>query len=373
MVIIPQTNALPDKRTRAYKLLELVAVFGEFPTRSLSRLSGGESYTETVVRSLKRRGLIKTHYRDGLRGLRLTVRAKELLLADNPARFSHCLDRHADTNHIRSEPARRERLHRIAEATLTMKNAGVAVFRDERPAVFLPTYAEDTPIIAPAFYNSREVKESGVLFAKTKGARSVGTLLTEHHIFVTYNMGASLMKWEYKAEMRAKAFTETLLCLHKFPTYYAPADIKGLLLGDCMDLAYEILLCKRKHYFILDDNYENFYYITNDRAGETVLRLLCDPALTDELDDILTEDLYPARPGYIIENDGMTEDDRPVLLAYTCDLKRIRKFVSALDLHEKYGVLICFDFQADALRRICGERVELQTLDLQKTERRLFP
>lgn len=45
----------------------------------------------------------------------------------------------------------------------------------------------------------------GTVFAKIRGARSVGVLLTPADVFVVYDLGNSLMKWEYKSEMRTKA------------------------------------------------------------------------------------------------------------------------------------------------------------------------
>ena len=44
-----------------------------------------------------------------------------------------------------------------------------------------------------------------------------------------------------------------------------------------------------------------------------------------------------------------------------------------LDLMDRPGTLICFDFQADVLRRYCGSRVRFQTIDFTKFEGRLFP
>ena len=65
-------------------LLELTAISGEFPQKDLYRIAGGKSYKESVVGTLKREGLIKTYYRDSLRGLRLTRRAKRLLVQNSP-------------------------------------------------------------------------------------------------------------------------------------------------------------------------------------------------------------------------------------------------------------------------------------------------
>lgn len=372
MASISRKATLPDKQTRAYELLELAALFGEFPTNLLPRLSGSMSYTTKTMFLLKGQGLLKTYYSDGRRGLRPTITAKRLLVTDHPERFSAYLSEKVDTNHVRGDPNRRDRLYRIAEATITMKNAGVSIYRDEHPAIFSPTWESSKRIQSPAFYSSREMREYGADFFKTKGARYVGVLLTAKNIFVTYNLGNTLIKWGYKAEMRTKALVETVLCIERFPAQYSPQSIKGIILGNSMELALEILSNEIKQYFILDDNYDNFYFVTNDERGEMLIRLLCNPELCTELDEILTDDLCPSYSGSLIENDAMTEDGKPVLLAYKCDLNRIKKFKDALTMREKHGIIICFDYQAEILRQYCGEYVEFQTLDYKKTERRFF-
>lgn len=371
---MPSNNILPDKGSRAYELLELTAVSGEFPADILYRLPGGNSYKAALITSLKQQRLLKTYYRDGLRGYRLTNKSKQLLCESNPGRFAFYLTGAVETNHIKSEITRRLRLHRIAETTVAMKNAGVTVFRDERPAVFSPVCPKmDLSVCAPSFYNSREVKELGTVFVKIKGARSVGVLLTETEIFVVYNLGDALMKWEYKSEMRTKALMKTVLCRERLPEQYSPDSIRGLLFGNSMELAYELLANNGgKQYFILDGNYDSFCFLTNDRRGEAVLKLLCNPSLTNQLNKILSYDLEPVQPGMTIENDATDENGAPVLFAYTCDLPRIMRFNSALQLQNKIGTVICFDYQADALRRYCGETVKFQTIDFDKWERRFF-
>lgn len=42
---------------------------------------------------------------------------------------------------------------------------------------------------------------------------------------------------------------------------------------------------------------------------------------------------------------------------------------TALELHGMTGTLICFDYQEEALREICGQRVILQSIDFQQFER----
>ena len=87
---------------------------------------------------LKKSGLLRTYYRDKLRGYRLGVRAKNRLLDNWPERFAPYLTGDTDTNRLKSEIGRRLRLHRLAETYVTMDNAGVGLFQDEKPKVFAP-------------------------------------------------------------------------------------------------------------------------------------------------------------------------------------------------------------------------------------------
>lgn len=230
MSTLPQKA--PGSLSQAYQLLALVALSGELPASQLSRLAGGTSYKENVVKSLKRQRLLLSYYKNGLRGYRLTAAAKKLLLERNPERFSFYLSGSCATNHIRSEPEQRLRLHRVSQTLITMRNANVSIFRDEKLGVFRPGETATGSICTPAFYSSREIKEMGTTFVKIRGARSVGVLLTPQHIHVVYNMGNALMKWSYKAEMRTKALMQTVLCRERMPHQYHPDAVRGLLLGD---------------------------------------------------------------------------------------------------------------------------------------------
>ena len=79
------------------------------------------------------------------------------------------------------------------------------------------------------------------------------------------------------------------------------------------------------------------------------------------LDSILAEDLSPSQPGLVVENDAM-DGDEPVLFGYTCDMPRIKRFDSALHIHDKKGTLYCFDFQEDVLRELCGPNISIRAL-----------
>lgn len=361
---------MPPDDTLAGLLLTLTALSGEFPTAQVSRLSSTGAYREKVLKSLKGEKLLRTYYRDGLRALRLTTSAKKLLLDSWPDRFLPYLSGSTETNLLKSEVPRRLRLHRMAEVLVTMHNANVVVLPWEKPALFSPTPLSAAAYIErPTYYSSKEIKELGAQAVKIRGSRSTGILLTDDVIFTVYNTGPFTMRWEYKAEMRLKALLQTEVCRRRLPGQYQNAQLSALVLGQNMERMPPLMVGGggQQSYFVLDGNFEHFHYLTSDHHGELVLQLLCDNEQRAVLNDILAQDLSPCRPRWVVENDAM-DGEEPVLYAYTCDMPRIKRFDTALELHEKVGTLICFDFQEAAICQVCGKRVKIQSLDFVKVK-----
>ena len=370
---------LPEQQSQAYRILSLIAVSGELPAKQISRLPGGREYKVKLIKGLKNKKLISTCYKDKLRGHRLTTNGKTALFEDNRKRFEAFLTGSTETNQPKYEITRRLRLQSIAETFVTMQNAGVSIYRDEKPDVFSPDgcgKALPFAITAPAFYNSREIKELGYDAVKIHGARAVGALLAQYDVFVVYNTGGSLMRWEQRSELRTKALMSTVLCRERLPHQYTHENIRGMMLGDDMEQMYKLLTSTggvKRNYFVLDGNYDSFLYVTNDHNGEMLLKLLCDAQKTDELNRMLSANIYERDPGSLVENDAIDENGEPVLFGYDCDMPRVTRFNSALQLHDRKGTLICFDFQADVLRRFCCENVKFLIIDLKKFEGRFFP
>ncbi len=280
------THRLPASNTFPYLLLTMIAVCGEYPSAHVNCLPGGASYIESTVTALKRKGLIQTYYRNGLRGLRLTTTAKRLLLDDCPERFTPYLTGASETNRLKSEVPRRLRLHRMAEVLVTMYNAGVLVFPWEKPALFQPT--PPTPscrVSQPVYYNSREIKGMGAQADKISASRATGVLLTDSGIFSVYNTGPYQMRWEYKAEMRFKALLQIELCQNRLPSQYTDAAMSAIVLGSGMERLDTLLGVGdgvSSEHFVLDRSYPHFYFLPASPEGEAVLRLLCDGGLYEQ-------------------------------------------------------------------------------------------
>ena len=371
-----------DTSTAAYRLLSLTALSGECSPDILSRLGIGPSYGEKLVTKLKDEGLLKTHYKDRLRGYRLACGGKKLLLAQNPERFSFYLSGNTETNHPRSGYPRRLRLQQASHIYAMLLNAGITFFRDEKPLIFReePHAGESVRMPLPIFYHSREVKELGTEAVKIGNSRIMGILFAPGCIYALFHTGTAPIKWEYQTELRVKTFlshhvSRGILSRGSIePCYHPDTPIRLLFIGSGMDTALKLMESTggfQKSYFCLDSSFDYFHYIPDDAAGETTLRLLCSPALQKALRSLLLSDLQPPCPDYGLEHDAVSEG-MPVLLAFDFDMLRLSRFRTALSFHGLAGNLVCFDFQKPVLQQYFGDAAAIETIDLYKFERRFL-
>ena len=199
---------LPSHDSASYELLSLAALCGEFPCDSAARLISSESYRKKIVTGLTHNRLLRIFSRNHLRGYRLGIRGKRLLQDQEPERFLFYLSGCGDTNAIKSEPSRRLRLHRIARTYITMKNAGITIFRDKKPPLFSPDTAGAIPIEDVYFYDSREMKELRSEMLKIYGSRMTGALFTPKQAFAVFNAMDSIPTFDPQIERRAKVMLQ---------------------------------------------------------------------------------------------------------------------------------------------------------------------
>ena len=352
----------------------MIGICGEFPANQLSRFMDSSSYAEKLITELKTDKLIRTHYRDKLRGYRLTGRAKRMLLSHNPARFQYFLTGNSETNQVRTEVFKRLRLYQKAETYLTLLHADIPFFPDQKPDIFCSGREAGSVTLRslPLFYSSREIKNLGGITTKIRNSRSIGVLLAPHCAFAIYNTGDHILKWEYKPEVRFNAFLQHYL--QGFP-YSGHPQIRAVLSGSDMDTAYRLMTSNggyKKSLFIADNSFGYFHYIPNTSEGEAVLKLLVSPKLTDQLNQLLLSDLNPRRDDLPIEHDAIDSAGNPVVLAYDFDIHRINRFNTGLNVYGRSGTLICFDFQVPCLEKYLTANVRFSSIDLAKFKRGFF-
>ena len=374
-MLIQPVASFPEQDTIPFLLLELVAICGEVPASLLDRLPGSDSYKKAVVSSLKKDGLLRTYYRDKVRSYRISRKAKTALLSIMPERYSFYLTGNSDTNVLKSEIVRRLRLHRIAESYLLMQNAGVSIFRDQKPHLFSPSLKKSIRLTKPCFYSSREIKELGIEAVKIRGSRMTGVLLCGSGIYLAYNGDPASSRWDYRAEQRTKSFLELILCHNRLYSQFGSENVSGLLTGEDMDPLVKILSSRDSNercFFLLDGDCPRFCYATNNHKGEVLVRLLCSPNRTKMLNQILSKGMHPASNRLPMEHDAVDPNGNPVLFGYTMDMPRICRFCNALEIQGRTGTLVCFDYQYEALGDVFGPYLKYQTISFEKFEGSIF-
>lgn len=257
---------------------------------------------------------------------------------------------------------------------MTLSHAGIPFFPDEKPLLFSESGEAATfPVRSlPLFYSSREIKNLGASTTKIKNSRCIGILMAPHCIYAVYNTGNTLLKWEYKTEVRLNAFLQHYL--QRLP-YHGPPTVYAIMTGIDMDMAFRLLTSTggyKKTLFILDTSYEHFYFLPNNSYGEYLLRLLVQPQRMMQLNQLLLSDCFPQREDLPIEHDGIDSQEKPILLAYDFDMQRINRFNTGLNVYGLSGTLICFDFQLPCLKKYLTADIHFSSIDFQKFKRRFF-
>lgn len=251
----------------------------------------------------------------------------------------------------------------MAEAILILHNAQIPSLPWEKPSI------QDwlsNPTLFPVYYSSREFKALGSLCTKIRNSRMTGVLFTKQAIFPVYNMASTFPRWAYNADIRLKAVLQTKFCRR------SQSSVGGIVFGSSAMQIPAILNDMAQNHFLLDGSYPHFDFLTLDHFGEVGAIQLCQPDMQEQLNEILSENLLPPSPTMPIEHDALEQDGSPVLFSYLCDLPRLHRFRCALTLRNQTGSILCFDYQADALREVFGAQVNITSIDFAAYERMML-
>lgn len=114
-------------------LLRLIAISGEMPAELVREVVGSESYAAVLVTKLKKEGFISVRNSGGYKGYILRSKGKKYLLTSYEEDLSFFLSGSAQTNHIKSEPDKRLRLHRMSEIWVYFWKIGIKIFQSQKP------------------------------------------------------------------------------------------------------------------------------------------------------------------------------------------------------------------------------------------------
>ena len=351
-----------DKRD---ELLLLIAVSGEIPADWIGIAVGSESYGAALITRLKKEGMLRQRKKDGLWGYLLSIKAKRYLLDRYREDVEMYLGGASSTNHVKSELDKRLRLHRMSMVWIFCRKVGIGVFFHQKPALPWEMGRETKEEMIweksewAAYYGTTEWKRPGDL--EIKGSRACG-LLMGSHCYIVYNTMDRLMKWVPKIERNLAGRLEI-----RMRKCGSPLLTGAIFFGMSMKMLLRLLESEggiKGNLFALDDVYEHYYYIPLKMEAWLQLRLLCDDAANRRLMTFLGEMLKKIQKEERHLEDGWDRNDRPVYFCYLMDLRKLSRILKRPMLRP--GKLVCFSYQAQALKAIFPEPFLIQALEPEK-------
>lgn len=355
---------------RRDELLLLTALSGEIPADWIGRAIGSESYAAALLTRLKREGEVKLRSRDGIRGYLLRSKAKQYLLAHYPDDVRAYLSGASSTNHVKSEPDKRLRLHRMSMVWIYFHRAGIRIFHSEKPELF-PAFHQapsDTTAIQDstisAYYGTMEWKRETDM--EIKGSRACGVLEADC-FYVVYNTMDCLMKWVPKTERNVRSRLEVRLRKNR-------GTLPGgaVIMGTDMEMVKRILISDgglKGNLFSLDDVFESYYYIPFLPEAVIQLKLLGSEAGEKRFYQFLCSALKRVNEDCFAPEAGKDENGNPVYFCYLMELWKLKRIIS-LPL-KRGGRIFCFTYQAEVLRSIVPECFKVEAIRPEKVYRYL--
>ena len=344
------------------RILEIIAASGEVYRYDLMYVSTcSKDYIRQNLSELKADNLIKESKFADRRTLRLTNVGKKFLMQLFPERYENFFTGTGVTNKSRSDPQRRERILRMAQAIILFRQTGVKIFPDEK--VLLNYTLSDNPdSIDAEFYSSMELKEMFIDFNKSRGSRALGILITRSYVYMVYNTGQEPMKWQDNTELKFRVTVENEIVRKIFKN---KKEVKWLIIGDGYNMPAKLFdkkdSGKGTYLSIYADNLEK-NYLEFQPDSLQVVHLIVDETFCEMLKEKIRETYGFEMQGTERFNE-VDEDGYPLFFALDFGMKSINDFVSYLYTHKMHGNIVCFRFQARYLKRYAGQPVGVYKID----------
>lgn len=336
-------------RDRCDELLLLMAVSGELPAGWTGVAVGSDSYAAVLVTRLKKEGYVTVRSKDGMKGYLLRARAKRYLLEIYGEDVAPYLSGAGATSHVKSEPEKRLRLHRMSMVWVFCHRAGVRIFRSDKPELFPAVHHDPSGSgreeVPAAYYGTMEWKLE--TDKEIKGSRACGILVTGQS-YVVYNTMDSLMKWAAKTERNLRSRLELRMKRSRI------GELRGaIIMGNRMEMGNRLIMSDggvKGTLFRLDDVYESVYYVPFVPEAMVQLWLLCDREAEGRFHTFLCKALKHVKGDLTGLEAGTDSEGKRVYFCYLFELWQIRRILGQ-PFHGG-GRIFCFTYQAQTLREL---------------------
>lgn len=280
-----------NENTRAYHLVSLLCVTGEFPVASLGILGDRTCYRRLVTDMCKNQT-----YHNSETGEKITCRAlnisgkgklKTIRLTKYALPLAEWVDGagyYADTYLKNSRSGNEkviERHHRVAEAVAIMQQAGFEYRPWYLPEIQNEVWQRST-IYEPSFYLSKVFRgDMSYPSKKYIFSRTVGVLMTPHKTLMVYNTRDAVMKWDGSGEFRVTSNVASYSCRNTQESKIDSAIIMGANLNCVLELIHQTQKMNKTSKllgkFDVLSSFYNVHYIPLNQCGTKLMQLITLP------------------------------------------------------------------------------------------------
>lgn len=377
--------------TRAYKLVSLLCVVGEYPIASL-KLLGSEKHYKRLIKEMS----AKQTYHNSATGEKITCVAISVLKSNHPTirlklkaiplmewvGGAECWQETWGKHHWSGSKSTIERHHRVAEATAMIMQAGIEYRPWKLPRLQTEEYRPDI-VRDSSYYISKAFKVKDENDTKQIGfTRFTGVMVSPAECMTVYNARESVMKWGKRGEGKARSDIHeyTKMCCRN-------GEIrKMVLMSDTFETTMETILQTEKDE--TEDNrirrykkkqsrsskssitglYRGVHFVPLNEFGIKQLKLLSIPDSRQRALELFydEEELNYGKGEYFID---AYRNDKYIMSYLDGDVARLKQFKESVENERKRGdiydyAVLCFPEQKEYLKEYLWDGINLLTTNI---------
>lgn len=346
----------------------------EFPTQLAVRIGGGAEWNRRVMYRAIREGYVrlyrKKHKRHVIRSMSLTQKGFEYVAQRDPEAVSMIYSRVNSSERIYPGWIDKIlRLHAIAIGTVMSNAAGATLLISQKPSLMSPAKRATNAVVPDPnkiyYYAAHELRVAIEEYSPesvSKSSRTIGIIVKGRCCFFLYFTGSTRMYWMKNSEENYAAAVKSLLLARGFGI----TSIHQIVIGSTMSVAQRLCHGAKpfgNKYFIVSTFFAQCLFLTNNKEGDTLLKLILHDELAMEINRAALSPFHPPRIPTREYDAIETSLDRPVLLNYQCDLLMLSDIHPMPEGFRGSPIMLCFDYQTQVIQRIVGPAIEVRPLE----------
>lgn len=261
------------------------------------------------------------------------------------------------------------RLHAIAIGTVMSNAAGAVLLISQKPSLMSPAKRATNAVVPDPnkiyYYAAHELRVAIEEYSPesvSKSSRTIGIIVKGRCCFFLYFTGSTRMYWMKNSEENYAAAVKSLLLARGFGI----TSIHQIVIGSTMSVAQRLCHGAKpfgNKYFVVSTFFAQCLFLTNNKEGDTLLKLILHDELTMEINRAALSPFHPPRIPTREYDAIETSLDRPVLLNYQCDLLMLSDIHPMPEGFRGSPIMLCFDYQTQVIQRIVGPAIEVRPLE----------